>query len=105
MSGSRMPSVRVVGVLAVSACISALLPATRAPAAPRYSFAADRAQPVLPSGSTLAAVADVNGDGIPDLVVESIESDTVGVMLGDGTGGFGAVMSTPLGARPVGVHV
>ncbi len=36
------------------------------------------------------AVADVNGDGKPDLVVANNNSDNVSVLLGNGTGTFGA---------------
>jgi uncharacterized repeat protein (TIGR01451 family) len=60
------------------------------------------AAPTLyPSGGTYAfavAAGDVNGDGNPDLVTGNLSSDnpslpvpgTVGVLLGDGNGGFGS---------------
>ncbi|HET9505096.1 MAG TPA: FG-GAP-like repeat-containing protein [Hymenobacter sp.] len=41
------------------------------------------------------AVADVNGDGKPDLLTANSSSGTVGVLLGNGTGSFQAV--TPYG--------
>lgn len=40
------------------------------------------------SGETSCASADVNGDGVIDLVVGNISSLTVSVLLGDGAGGF-----------------
>ncbi len=39
-------------------------------------------------GPCSIAVADVNGDGKPDLVVANLESDDVGVLLGNGDGTF-----------------
>ncbi len=37
-----------------------------------------------------SAVADVNGDDLPDVVVADVNNDRVHVMLGDGLGGFSA---------------
>ncbi len=55
------------------------------------------------------AVADVNGDGRPDLVTANADSDTVGVLLGQASGGFAAVSAYPAGAgagfTPYGVAV
>ncbi|MER8185835.1 FG-GAP-like repeat-containing protein [Kitasatospora sp. NPDC094015] len=50
---------------------------------------------VLSAGTNLssASVADLNGDGHPDLVVASADSNEVVVLEGDGTGAFGS----PLG--------
>ncbi len=50
-------------------------------------------------GSDLSlAVADVNGDGKPDLVVGNFYSDTVGVLLGNGDGTFQQVATYASGA-------
>ena len=51
------------------------------------------------------AVADVSGDGRPDLVTANYSSSTVGVLLGQAGGGFATVMtySTDTGSTPVGV--
>jgi hypothetical protein len=53
------------------------------------------------------AVADVNGDGRPDLLTANAGSNSVGVLLGTGTGSFGAVttFSTGSGSFPTGVAV
>jgi hypothetical protein len=40
-------------------------------------------------------VADFNGDGIPDLAVTNLRSNTVTVLLGDGTGNFNPVATPP----------
>lgn len=45
------------------------------------------------SDASSAAVADVNGDGKPDLVVTNFYSDTVGVLLGNGDGTFQPVVT------------
>ncbi|AMR26210.1 hypothetical protein A0257_03285 [Hymenobacter psoromatis] len=51
------------------------------------------------SGPFSIVVADVNGDGRPDLLTANHASDTVGVLLGTGTGSFGAVTTYSTGAN------
>ncbi len=51
------------------------------------------------------AVADVNGDGKPDLVVANVESNTVSVLLNNGSGGFGGQTQFNVGPSPVAVAV
>ena len=51
------------------------------------------------------AVADLNGDGRPDLVVVNRDANTVSVLLGTGTGSFGASTDFPTGLSPVAVAV
>ena len=53
------------------------------------------------------AVADVNGDNRPDLLTANIGTNTVGVLLGTGTGSFGVVTtySTGAGSGPIGIEV
>jgi len=54
------------------------------------------------------AVADVNGDVKPDALLANYGSNTLGVLLGDGAGGFtlrAASPSTGLGRTPRSVAV
>jgi hypothetical protein len=52
------------------------------------------------------AVADVNGDGKPDIVTANSSTSSIGVLLNNGTGTFAAVVSYPTGtATPVNVAV
>ena len=46
------------------------------------------------------AVADVNGDGKPDLVVANQGSNTVSVLLGNGNGTFQAQQTFAAGPKP-----
>ena len=62
-------------------------------------FFATGAQPVS------VAVGDFNGDGIPDLAVANNGSNSVSVLLGNGSGGFGAATSYPVGSFPSSVAV
>jgi hypothetical protein len=56
-------------------------------------------------GPASVVLADVNGDGIPDLIVTNHVDDTVGVMLGNGDGTFGPMTSYDVGDGPEGVAV
>jgi hypothetical protein len=58
-------------------------------------------------GPVSVAVADVNGDGRPDLVTANIFSNNVSVLLGDGAGGFSAAAGSPVavGGFPISVAV
>lgn len=55
--------------------------------------------------TTSLAVADVNGDGQPDLVVANFGSNTVGILLGNGDGTFKKVVTYPAGFSPISVAV
>jgi hypothetical protein len=58
-------------------------------------FAATPSSPIVTGSSPGPPVAaDVNGDGIPDILVPSADANTIAVLLGDGAGGFAA--ATPL---------
>ena len=52
------------------------------------------------AGSLIPAVADFNGDGIPDIATANIESGTVSVLLGSGRGAFQAAVNYSVGRGP-----
>jgi hypothetical protein len=60
-----------------------------------------------PSSPTAVAVADLDGSGIPDLIVASGTTNTVTIFAGQSTGGFNqspaAVLALPSGANPSGI--
>ncbi|WP_084684908.1 FG-GAP-like repeat-containing protein [Methylohalobius crimeensis] len=53
-----------------------------------------------PKGALAVAVADFNGDGIPDLATANGSADDVSVLPGNGNGTFGAEQRFPVGSRP-----
>ncbi len=58
---------------------------------------------LLPTGSAprFVVAVDLNGDGKPDLVVANGTSNTVSVLLGNGSGAFAAKVDYPTGTAPV----
>jgi FG-GAP-like repeat len=82
----------------------ALLPAA-AEGGTGFTFVLDPAQPSLPGGSVLDDVAELTGNGIPDLVIVNAERNAVGVMLGNGAGGFGAPTWYPVAGHPAFIRV
>jgi hypothetical protein len=64
-----------------------------------------------PTGSDprSVAVADVSGDGVPDVVTANIDGSTASVLLGNGNGNgngtFQAKVDYPTGSAPISVAV
>ena len=56
----------------------------------------------FPAGSISIgmAVGDFNGDGIPDVAVANVGSNNVSILLGTGTGSFGAATNFAVGSTP-----
>ena len=52
----------------------------------------------VPGGPSQVAVGDLNGDGIPDLVVADAQSNTISVLLGNGDGTFQAPRQYAVGS-------
>jgi hypothetical protein len=48
----------------------------------------------------MLAIADVDGDGKLDLVVANSGTDSVGIYLGNGSGGFDAAQTITVGSTP-----
>ncbi len=69
------------------------------------NFAAPTQPPGTGNMAVSVATADVNGDGIPDIVVAYFEDYTVGVMLGNGNGTFQAQSVYSVGKHPYSVAV
>lgn len=65
-----------------------------------FSNGPDAPVGISPSAIT---VADLNGDGIPDLAVSSFVNDNVSMLIGDGTGAFASAGDLAVGDVPVSV--
>ena len=63
--------------------------------------------PKWPTGANPYAVAavDLNGDGKPDLAVVNASSNSVGVLLNNGSGAFAPAGSYVIGVDPDGIAV
>ena len=61
----------------------------------------------LDAGSTpnSVAVADLNADGVPDIVTANLNSNNVSVLLGSGGGAFQPQQTFPTGSEPLSVAV
>ena len=66
--------------------------------APQITFATGR-QPVA------VAVADLTGDGMPDIVTANAYDNTVSVLMGNGNGTFQPQQTYAVGSRPYSVAV
>jgi hypothetical protein len=73
--------------------------------APQCSLTPLQFAATVPTGLTAIATADMNADGLLDLVVVNSAAGTVSILLGDGTGKFnplpGPNQSFPTGSSPI----
>ncbi len=79
---------------------------TTAPGATTPSFATQQTFATTGEGPTSVTVADVNGDGLPDLIVANHDDGTVGVLLntttpGSSTASFAAQQTFAAGEIPI----
>ena len=67
----------------------------------QFSYSSDSPLPVSTSPFA-AAIADFNGDGVPDLAITNLGKNSVSILLGKGDGRFARAMSSPIhvGVRP-----
>ncbi len=99
---SRTLSVFSLSLLVLSFWVAA--PTPDALAQPLFVFAGEYYTGGFEAG--FVAVADVNGDGKPDLIVANTYTNTVGILLGNGDGTFQRVMVFPSGGGgPVSIAV
>lgn len=70
--------------------------------APDVAYANDSA---AGAGPVSVTVADVNGDGLPDIITANGSNGTVSVLINDGDGTFAAPITYPAGSDPVAVAV
>jgi hypothetical protein len=92
-------------LVAMTLLIAPALSPASAHASASFAFLPDPTPPSLPAGSNLVAVADLTGAGIPDLVIVNGEANAVGVMLGNGAGGFAAPSWYPAAGHPAFVSI
>jgi hypothetical protein len=61
------------------------------------SFTASAGSPFSAGGSPYPhAIGDINGDGAPDIITPNVQENTMGVLLGDGKGGFRMAPGAPI---------
>jgi len=65
-----------------------------------FQLHVDYASTSQPGSPTVAAIADLNGDGKPDLIVANNVLDTLGILLGKGDGTFQTKTEVPIGFFP-----
>ncbi len=82
--GIILPSMRTGFIVLGIAMLAALIP-TRGAA--QFAFHPPISSPTL-AGPTAIATADLNGDGIPDLVVSDTAAHLLAILLGNGNGTF-----------------
>ncbi len=97
MRRDRIGSAYGTHCLRLIGCLAALVMASEAAAA--ALFQGQRFQ--AGNGPHSVAVADLDGDAVPDLVTANGGSDDVSVLLGNGDSSFQAAVSVPAGSPPI----
>jgi len=100
MRNDRIGSAFGAHCLRLISCLAALVVASEAGAEALYSRSFEAG-----NGPTSVAVADLDGDTVPDLVTANLLGGDVSVLLGIGDGRFQAAVSFAAGANPRSVAV
>ncbi len=74
-----------------------------APTADEQLAGTVKAAPVyaVGSGPVALAIGDMNGDGIPDVLVANLNADTISILRGNGDGTFKTQTTVPTGRGPI----
>ena len=97
---TRKPSLKSLITFAISLLALLILPAVLCPAVPRNANPLFQPPVNYDTGGQLpdaVVVADLNGDGKPDLIIANSGSSTVAVLLGNGDGTFQAAVNYAAG--------
>ena len=70
-----------------------------------FSFGAEQTAPAPPLAPFQVVVADLNGDGIPDILTANRPESSVSVLLGNSDGSFQTKETYPTGEGPISVAV
>lgn len=100
LNGDRWPDIIVTDAHDASTGVHVLLNNGDGSFAPERIYATGKSGNPGPRG---VAVADVSGDGWPDIVTANGGSDSVSVLFSDGAGGFGTALQYPTGTDVVAV--
>jgi hypothetical protein len=104
-SGQRRTLQHIRRGAAALTCVALALAARPAPSAAQ-GFSLGVKESYVTGVNTLSAViGDVNGDGKPDLVAANEGSNTVSVLLGEGSGEFGPKSDFGTGTNPLSVAI
>jgi hypothetical protein len=98
VNGDGIPDLIVSNVLPANSEVEVMLGNGNGTFRPAQTFAVDREPSAL-------AVADVNGDGKPDVIVTNEGSYDVGVLLGNGNGTFAQQQTFNSGFKPIALCV
>lgn len=103
-AGSVVPlSVTVKGKTAWS--VNCATPTFTLTNSPRLNLVYEQSHILTGTNPSDVATGDFNGDGYPDLVTTNQGANTVSILAGDGTGGFGTPVSYATGNSPQSVTV
>ena len=75
----------------------------KAPTATEMAAGTGTAAPTYPTGNDplYLTIADLNGNGIPDIIVANFEDNTLSILYGRGDGSFKPAVTVPVGVGPI----